>query len=125
MYGGLQTVYPYTYFSDAFLSWSWRHDFDWKLYRVSFSDDFSSTPGVALVYNGLWGTMSDPEVHQQFPFKVPDAGYHEGGILVHDLLRLKYMQLYYFGLTLGYFQPLQGPWDVNAGTYVIGGSVSL
>ncbi len=125
MFGGLQTVYPYTYYSDAFLSWSWRHDFDWRLYRVNFSSDFSSTPGIALVYNGLWGTLDNPEVHGQFVFSVPDKGFHEGGILVHNLLRLKYMQLYYFGLTVGYFTPLNSSWDGKEGTYVIGGSVSL
>jgi hypothetical protein len=125
IFGGLQTVYPFTFFSDAFLSWSWRHDFDWKLYRVKITEGFSSTPGIALVYNGLWGTMAHREVHQGLPFIVPENGYHEGGILLHDLLRVRYMQLYYFGLTVGYFAPLQGSWGFNSGTFVLGGSVSF
>jgi hypothetical protein len=125
IFGGLQTVYPFTFFTDAFLSWSWRHDFDWKLYRMSLGTSFSSTPNVALVYNGLWGTMSNKEVHQGLPFIVPEKGYHEGGILVPNLVRYNYAQLYYLGLTIGYFAPLQGSWGFNEGTWVIGGSVSF
>jgi hypothetical protein len=125
IFGGLQTLYPYTYFSDAFLSWSWRHDFDWKLYHARISSDFSSMPGIALIYNGLWGNMANREVHNAFFFDVPDAGYHEAGVMVHNLIRVRYMNLYYIGLSAGYFHPLKGAWNKDAGNYAIGGSVSL
>ena len=126
LFGGLQTIYPYTYFSDAFLSWSWRHDFDWKLYDVHLGSQFSSAPGLALVYNGLWGDMEHSGVHNQVAFSIPRSGYHEGGVLVQNMLRLQYMQLYYIGLTLGYFYPINmGDIKPDAGTYVIGASISL
>jgi hypothetical protein len=125
IFGGLQTIFPYTYFSDAFVSWSWRHEFDWKFYQAKLGADFSSRPGLSLQYNGVWGTMQHRDAQVTVPFQVPDAGFHEGGILVQDILRLRYANLYYLGFGAGYFQPLDGKWDKNAGTYVLGVSVSL
>ncbi len=125
IFGGLQTVTPYTYFSDAFLSWSWRHDFDWKLYRARLGPDFSSVPGLSFVYNGLWGTMANRETHGGLPFSVPSNGFHEAGVMLRDLLRVRYMNLYYLGLNAGFFYPLDGSRSIDAGSYALGASISL
>lgn len=123
LFGALQTLYPYTYYMDAFVSGSWKHDFDWRFFRADFGT-FGSMPGLSLIYNGLWGRLSNTAAQQTFPFNVPDKGYHEGGALLRDVFRIQYLHLYYFGINAGYFYPLQ-PTGKNAGTYVLGLNVTL
>lgn len=125
VFGGLQTVYPYTFFADRYLSWSWRHEFDWKFYNVDIGAGFGSAPGLALACNGYWGSLQNREAHVTLPFRTAENGYHEAGIMLQNLLRIRYMNLYYIGLGGGYFQPLDGTWDPKAGTYAITASVSL
>ena len=121
IFGGLQTAYPYDFYSDAFVSWSWRHDFDWNFYRASLTKSISSRPGLALVYNGLWGTLDNAGVHHDVAFSVPSSGYHEAGVMLHDLLRLQYFNLYYIGFSAGYFHRI-GEGD---GVVVFGAGVLL
>jgi hypothetical protein len=123
LFGGLLTAYPYAYFADAFVSGSWRHEFDWRLFKLDMGT-FSSMPGLGIQYNGFWGTLSNRNAQNTFAFSVPDEGYHEAGILMRDLLRLRYLHLYYFGITCGYFYPLQ-PSGQNAGSFVGGLNISL
>lgn len=124
LFGGLQTVYPYAFYSDAFVFASWRHDFDWRFYKLQFGQTGGSMPGLCLVYNGLLGSLSNPAVQNTFSFAAPDTGYQEAGFLVRDLVRLQYMHLYYLGLNAGYFHPLQ-PSGRDGGTFVLGLNVSL
>jgi hypothetical protein len=124
IFGGLQTVYPYNYYTDAFVYGSWKHDFDWRMYKLEFGTSASSMPGVSLVYNGMWGKLSNASAHQHVAFSVPDAGYHEGGVMVRDILRVKYFGLAYIGLSAGYFYPLQAA-GADPGVYVLGLSLSL
>lgn len=123
LFGGLQTLAPYTYYMDAFVSGSWKHDFDWRFYRADFGG-FGSMPGLSLIYNGLWGTLSNPASQQTFPFSTPDNGYHEGGAMLRDVFRIQYLNLAFIGLNAGYFYPLQ-PSGKDAGRYVLGLNVTL
>lgn len=123
IFGGLQTLRPYTYYSDAFVFGSWRHDFDWRFYRADFGE-LGSMPGLSLMYNGFWGTLSNRAAHATFDFKTAEAGYHEAGAMLRDIIRAQYLNLYYIGLTAGYFYPLQ-PARRDAGVYVLGLSVTF
>jgi hypothetical protein len=123
LFGGLETLAPYTYYMDAFVSGTWKHDFDWRFYRADFGG-FGSMPGLSLIYNGLWGTLSNPGSQQTFPFIAPDKGYHEGGAMLRDVFRIQYLNLAFIGLNAGYFYPLQ-PSEKGAGRYVLGLNVTL
>jgi hypothetical protein len=98
------TVYPYQFYSDQFISLLLRHDFDWKIYKLeSKKTKISSAPNIALQYNLLYGTLKNQEVHQYATFSVPSNAYQEGGILLNNILRFRYFNLYYLTLNAGYF----------------------
>jgi len=126
-FGGLLTMYPYEYYSDAFVSLIWRHDFDWRLFKVQLGKSgFSLAPYISIGHNMLYGTMQHPEVHKYVSFAVPRNGYHESGMVLNDILRLKYLNLYYLTLNLGYYYhwgPVFDP-DLN-GRIVFGMGVEL
>lgn len=122
LFAGLQTLTPYSYVMDAFVSASWRHDFDWRFYRASFGG-FGSMPGLSLAWNAVWGGLARPAAQQRFAFSTPASGYHEAGILLRDALRMRYLNLCYIGLVGGYFYPLTATGE-NTGVAVIGLSVS-
>ena len=103
-FGGLMTMLPYQYYTDQFASVIFRHDFDWKLYKVEIPDTkFSSAPNICLQYNMLCGTLTHPEAQQYVSFSVPAIGYHEAGLQLNNLVRVIYANLYYLTLNVGYF----------------------
>jgi len=105
--GGLLTMRPYEYYSDRFVSLHLRHDFDWKFFRTKYSQ-----PSLGLAYNGLVGTLENRGLHFGAPFSVPARPYHEAGIFLNDLVRLKYLGMGWISLHVGYFYHLQ-PGDFN------------
>ena len=126
-FGGLMTLFPYEVYTDRFIQAIYRHDIDWKLYRLeSKSSKFSSAPNLAIQYGFLYGSLKDRDVHQSINFTVPDKGYHEAGLMLNNLLRLS-NNTYYQSLNFGYFYhltPATANWTKN-GKFVIGASIEL
>lgn len=113
-FGGLLTMYPYEYYTDQYVGVMLRHDFDRKLYKVQIpGSSLSSAPYIGVQYNMLYGTLQHREAQHAVAFSVPDNVYHEGGILLNNLLRLKYLNLYYFSLNVGYFYHFTPSADLN------------
>ncbi len=103
-FGGMMNMYPYEYYSDRFVNLILRHDFDWKIFKLERNDSRGSiAPNLALQYNMLYGALSHPEAQLKVAFGVPDNGYHEAGIIVNNLIRLRYFDLCYLTLNMGYF----------------------
>ncbi|MGN6569229.1 MAG: DUF5686 family protein [Flavipsychrobacter sp.] len=125
-FGGLLTMTPYAYYTDQFVTLALRHDFDWKLYKLEKPDgQVSSAPNISLGYNMLYGTLNHPEVHTKVDFAVPDNAYHEAGLMLNNLVRLKYMDLYYITLNVGYFYHITPSFDWKNGRIVYGIGVEL
>lgn len=121
VFGGMQTMLPYQYYSDRFINFYWKHDFDFKFYTLKLSKKFSSTPSFGIGYNVLWGKLKDSTAHKFIQFSVPDPAYHEVGGMVNRLLRMKFLGLYYINLNIGYYYHLDGPFDHNRnGRFVFG-----
>ena len=97
-FGGMMTMLPYEYYSDKFINIYWQHDFDWHLFSNKFSHPFFS-----IGHNLLYGTMANRKQHLGVFFKTPDQSYHESGVCLNNLLRIKYMDLYYLTLNTGYY----------------------
>ena len=118
---------PYQYYTDRFVSVIYRHDFDWKLYKFQVPDTkFSSAPNICLQYNMLYGTLADRAAQQLVSFSVPDNAYHEGGLLINNLVRVRYGNLYYLTLNAGYFYHFTNTFDAaNNGRVVIGAGIEL
>lgn len=125
-FGGLMSIYPYDYYSDAFVQFIYRHDFDWKLYKLANArSPISSAPNIALQYGLLYGEMSKRDAHQYMAFNVPNNGYHEAGIMLNNLLRMR-SNTYYFCFNLGYFSGIDADLDVTKnGKLVLGASTEF
>jgi len=103
-FGGLMTAYPYQFYSDQFLFFLYRHDFDWKLYKLENKEMIlSSAPNLCVQYNMLYGTLNNPGAQKYVNFSVPDKAYNEAGLLLNNLVRVRYYDLYYLTLNIGYF----------------------
>lgn len=126
-FGGLLTMYPYDYYSDAFVSLIWRHDFDWRLFKADInSAGLGFDPYISLGYNMLYGTMQHPEVHKYVPFSVPNTVYNETGLMLNDILRYRYLNLYYLTFNIGYFYHWTPVFDAaKNGRFVFGIGVEL
>ena len=126
-FGGIMTMLPYAYYTDQFASFIYRHDFDWKLYKLQIPDSkFGSAPNICLQYNMLYGTLDHPEAQQYVKFSVPTNGYHEGGLLVNNLVRVIYANLYYLTLNVGYFYHFTPAFNASDnGRVVVGVGVEL
>ena len=120
-------MYPYEYYSDEFVSLVWKHDFDWRLFSISPPKaSLSSSPYISIGHNFLYGRMKDRSVHRNVNFSVPDNGYHESGMLLNSLVRLKYFNVYHFTLNAGYFYHWTPVWDLKRnGRYLIGMGIDL
>ncbi len=126
-FGGIMTMLPYECYTDQFVSLIYRHDFDWKLYKVQIpATKFSSAPNICLQYNMLYGTLAHPEAQQYVYFTVPTHGYHEAGLLLNNLLRLRYGNVYYLTVNYGYFYHITPSFDASKnGRMVLGLGVEL
>jgi hypothetical protein len=126
VFGGMQTMLPYQYYSDRFINFYWNHDFDFRFYKLKITRTFSSAPSLGIGYNVLWGKLKDQSAHQFVQFAVPDPAYHEAGMMLNKLLRMKFMGLYYLDLNAGYFYHLKGEFNHREnGRFVFGLGVEL
>lgn len=127
-FGGIMTMYPFGYYTDQFVSMVFRHDLDWKLYKLeSRQSKASSAPNICLQYNVLYGTLANRAAQQYLDFSVPDDSYQEAGLLLNNLLRLRYANLYYLCMNAGYFYHLT-PYEFDHkknGRFVIGASIEF
>lgn len=119
-FGNFYTLRPYDIYNDVFGSVHFRHQFDFRLYRTSFS-----YPSISVGYNAIWGRLEHPELHQNVSFTDARNGYHEAGLALHDLLRIKFYGVAYFNLHAGYYMPLQGHDAYKDGCAVLGLTVGL
>ncbi len=127
-FGGMITMYPYEYYTDQFFNVVIRHDFDWKLYKLE-SKKFiaSSLPFISLQYDVLYGSMDNPEAQRYVGFFIPDQGYHEAGLLLNDILRVRLFNLYYLTQHIGYFYHIGDLPATNKdnGRFVVGLGIEL
>ncbi len=126
-FGGMITMFPYGYYTDQFVNVIVRHDFDRKLFKLQVPySSISSTPYIGLQYDMLYGTLQHPEAQHKVAFAVPDNAYHEVGLLLNDIIRLKYLNVYYFTINTGYFYHITPVADFNKnGKLVVGFNVEF
>ncbi len=127
-FGGIMTLFPYEVYTDRFVQAVFRHDMDWKLYKLEAPDfDLSSAPNIAIQYGVLYGDLLHKASHQSIDIMTPNNGYHEAGILLNNLIRLR-SRTYYQSFNIGYFYHLNavGPIELEkSGKIVIGASIEL
>lgn len=126
-FGGLMAMYPYEYYSDQFVHAIWRHDFDWKLFVLQNKKSVESlAPNLAVQYNMLYGTLDQMAAQRDVAFSVPDNAYHEVGLILNNLIRLRFLNLYYITCSVGYFYHVEpGDFNDKNGRIVYGFGVEL
>lgn len=102
-FGAMETMLPYQFYSDKFINFYWLHQFNRELFHLPVYREISIAPKPAIAYNFLYGVLTDPLVHYNVTFSVPDKGYHEAGLMLNNLLQLKILGLYHATLNAGYF----------------------
>ncbi len=126
VFGGMQTMLPYEYYSDRFINFYWKHDFDFKLYNQKITKGLSSSPFLGLGYNVLVGKLKNADAHKGVSFSIPDQAYHEVGMMLNRIVRMKVMSMYHVNLNAGYYYHLKGSFNHKQnGRFVFGIGVDL
>lgn len=102
-WGGLMTVYPHASHSDRYLRLGYRHIMEMPLYHRPWSSPhlgFSHLFWLGQLHEShrMANEISGPAVRS----------FHESGILVHRLLRIRYLNLFYVQLQAGLLFPWTG-----------------
>lgn len=105
---GFQTMEFYEFISDRFIHLFFRHDFGTLLLK---SKRFK--PNIVIEHNLAFGSLQNPEVHQNIEFKTLERGFFEGGLVIENILRFKYLNVAYIGLGAGMYYRY-GPYQNEA-----------
>ncbi len=105
---GFQTMEFYEFISDRFVHLFFRHDFETLLLK---SKKFK--PNIVVEHNLAFGSLENPAVHQDVTFKTLEKGFFEAGLIVENIIRVKYLNVAYIGLGAGMYYRY-GPYQNTA-----------
>jgi hypothetical protein len=92
-----QTMRPYEFLSDKYLNLFYSHNFGSLLFETP-----KFKPQFVIVQNSGWGTLKNSS-SQGIDFKEKDQGYFESGLIINNILKLKYINVFYIGFGIGTF----------------------
>ena len=105
-----QTIGPYEFLSDRYVNVFYAHNFGSLLFHAG-----KFRPVFTVVQNIGWGSLSNPEYHQQIDFKTKEKGLYEAGLQIDNLVRMNYLNVGYLGFGIGgYYR--YGPYAVDKAT---------
>jgi hypothetical protein len=81
-YGGFITMRPYEYFTDRYISFFYKHDFDKYLWTAKYSK-----PSVSVAHNLVYGSLNSTNKKANPGVRSFQNGYHETGLIINQLLR--------------------------------------
>jgi len=73
------------FLSDKFIHFYFRQDFGSLLFKMK-----KVHPKIAIEHNIAFGTLSNPEFHQDITVKTLEKGFFEVGLVVNDIIRINY-----------------------------------
>lgn len=76
-----ETMRPYEFFSDRYLSLFYTHNFEKMLFKIG-----KFQPNLLLHTNVGFGSMKNPSVHKGIDFKTMEKGYFESGFTIDNIL---------------------------------------
>lgn len=97
-FGGFLTMHPYDYFSDRYISFMYKHDFDKCFWHLSFSQPF-----ISVIHNMMFGGLTIPDKLANAGIATPATGYQESGILINQILQYNYLHIGNIYLNTGPF----------------------
>jgi hypothetical protein len=92
-----QTMRPYEFLSDTYLNLFYSHNFGSLLFETA-----KFKPQFVIVQNSGWGTLKNAS-YQGIDFKEKDKGYFESGLIINNIIKLKYINAFYIGFGIGTF----------------------
>jgi hypothetical protein len=92
-----QTMRPYEFLSDKYLDLFYSHNFGSLLFETP-----KFKPQFVIVQNSGWGTLKNSS-YQGIDFNEKDKGYFESGLIINNILKLKYLNVFYVGFGIGTF----------------------
>lgn len=92
-----QTMSPYEFLSDRYINLFYSHNFGSLLFT---SKKFK--PQFEIVQNSGWGSL-EKAAYQGIAFKQKDKVYLESGLIVSNIIRIKYINMFYLGFGVGGF----------------------
>ncbi len=95
---GFQTMKVYEFLSDRFVHLFFRQDFGTLLLK---SKRFK--PNIILEHNLAFGSLKSADIHQNIEFKTLEKGFFEAGVVLENLIKIKYFNVYYIGLGAGMY----------------------
>ncbi len=105
---GFQTMEFYEFVSDRFVHLFFRQDFGSLLLK---SKRFK--PNIIIEHNLAFGSLQNPEDHSEIAFKTMEKGFFEAGLILENLVRVKYLNFAYIGLGAGMYYRY-GPYQNEA-----------
>lgn len=92
-----QTMSPYEFLSDKYVNLFYSHNFGSLLFSTK-----KFKPQLVVVQNSGWGALNNAEYHG-IDFKKKNKIYLESGLIINNILRLNYVNMFYFGFGVGGF----------------------
>lgn len=94
-----QTMGLYEFVSDRYVYFFLNHNFG----PLTSRHNKTFRPELSFLQHIGYGTLKSAKTHEGLLFKTLEKGYLESGMLISNLLRFKYVKLFYLGLGGGVF----------------------
>ncbi|MGE0077100.1 MAG: DUF5686 family protein [Bacteroidales bacterium] len=92
-----QTMKPYEFLSDRYVNLFYSHNFGTLLFNTK-----KFKPQFIVVQNSGWGTLRNAS-YQGIDFDKKDKIYLESGLIINNIIRFNYINMFYFGFGVGAF----------------------
>jgi hypothetical protein len=92
-----QTMMPNEFLSDKYANLFYSHNFGSLLFKTS-----KFKPQFVVIQNSGWGNLNN-QLNHGIDFKVKKKVYLESGVIINNMVRLKYANMVYVGFGVGVF----------------------
>ncbi len=92
-----QTMTPYEFVSDKYINLFYSHNFGSLLFKTK-----KFKPQFIILQNTGLGKLKNQYIHN-LELKVKDKVYLESGLIINNIIKLKYLNMIYFGAGVGAF----------------------
>lgn len=93
-----QTMEPYAYLSNRYVSVFAAHNFGGLLFKAG-----KFQPDIVLHHRIRWGTLANASLHEGIDFQTQEKPYIESGLVLDKLLKIDYFNIATLGLGSGAF----------------------
>jgi len=92
-----QTMTPYEFLSDKYIHLFYSHNFGSLLLHTK-----KFKPQFIIVQNSGWGALNNASV-QGIDFKTKEKIYLESGLIINNIIKLNYLNMFYLNIGIGGF----------------------